>query len=303
VDRQHTAAAPAPSALRTSRRVDFQPYIDTSAAPANPANTATAAGVLVYNRLFSERFDDFSAPLTPTNVTLERIEPPAEAAATDTSGDPVRLSGSNAPPDIVKGNNMVIVVTPQPLTWDERVNVGSFVLNHGPIAVVELLLERARATRNMLRTHQHLPADATSAALLNQAEQCVLHCKRKLAVATTLDPAHEATLSNIVSDTKLQRAAETLESNILPELHNEIRDRTRNICDTAKHRATNPHVLAPSTTVHDPAISNFTATSAIHAIGPEFGDVLNTVLALLQTRINDYIDPPTRSAFQNFGST
>jgi hypothetical protein len=238
VNSRPMAAAPAPSALRTSRRVDFQPYIDTHAPPATQASTETVPGIPVYNRLFAERLRDFSAPLTPTNVTLECIEPPtAHNATTNTIADPVRMPGSNPPPDTPKGSNMVVVV-PQPLTQDEHVSVSTFVLNHGPIAVVDLLLERARKTRNMLRTH-HLPADATSAALLNQAEQCVLHCKRALALTTTLDPAHEAILSNLVSDTKIQRAAETLERNILPELRNEIRDRTRNIRDTAKHRATN----------------------------------------------------------------
>jgi hypothetical protein len=246
-----------------------------------------------------EHRHNFSAPLTPTNVTLEHIKPPP--ADTTTIADPVQLPGSNAPPDTMRTNNMVVTHA-QPLTRDERVQVGTFVLNHGPIAIIELLLERAREARNMLRTH-HLPADATSAALMNQAEQCVLHCKRTLTLTNTLDPAHEAILSNLVSDPKIQRAAETLERNILPELRNEIRDRTRNIRDTAKHRSTSPHILAPPTAVHDPAISNFTATSGIRTIGLEFQDVLDTVLALFQTRIDEYMDPPTRSAFQNFGST
>jgi hypothetical protein len=117
---------------------------------ATQASTETVPGIPVYNRLFAERLHDFSAPLTPTNVTLERIEPPtADTTMTDTLGDTVRLPGSNAPPNTVKGNNMAVVLTPPPLSRDERVRIATFVLNHAPIAVVELLLERARETRNI----------------------------------------------------------------------------------------------------------------------------------------------------------
>jgi hypothetical protein len=87
---------------------------------------------------------------------------------------------------------------------------------------------------------------------MSQAEQAVIRIKEHVTRTSTFTPASKQILSDIVAVPKLRSAADSLERLIYTELRGVIRDRTRNIRDTAHLRVTRPATLAPSTAVHDP---------------------------------------------------
>jgi hypothetical protein len=189
-------------------------------------------------------------------------------------------------------SSSMAVVRPPPLTRDQRLDISEAVLNHCPIKIADLILDRARETRGLLRAH-HLPADATSAELMRQAEHAVVRLKSTATAARTFPTGVKEYLSSIIADPTLKAAAASLEATIFAELRGIIRDRTSLIRKTALHHARNPSDVAPSVAAHDSTVNIFATTPAIRHIIVEYDDVLQTVTATLFTRLQAYVDPST----------